>query len=151
MGERHAQTFESLRGAVLERLVEVRSSIDHAFAAVPDDVIRDQFDQILARMQGFLADGEVERYRGFLHRWTAIRVGEGYSAENLVHSIVALGDVVIQTAKLRLPPDQETMLFCREVVRMSGLAARLIVDNLADELRRRLDQKRVLGGGRSWE
>lgn len=151
MGERHARTFESLREEVLGRLVEVRSSIDHAYAAVPDDVIRDQFDQVLGRMRVFLADGDAAKYRSFLHRWSAMRVGEGFSAENLIHSMVALGDLVVQTARRHLGQTDETTEFSREVVRMVALGARLIVDNMADELARRLEQKRDLGarGGTS--
>jgi hypothetical protein len=149
MGARHAQMFESLRPDVLTRLVEVRASIDNSYAALPDEVIREQFDQVLDRMQAYLDERDQDKYRGFLHRWMALRIGEGFTAENLIHSVVALGDVVVQLARHRQQDDPETLPFVLQVVKMTHLAARLIVENLAEELARRQEQMTdVTDGGR---
>jgi hypothetical protein len=149
MGARHAQMFESLRPDVLGRLVEVRASIDHSYAALPDEVIRAQFDQVLDRMQAYLEERDHDKYRGFLHRWMALRTGEGFTAENLVYSVVALGDVVAQLARHRLKDDPEVLPFVLQVVKMTHLAARLIVESLAEELERRQEQlAHITLGGR---
>jgi hypothetical protein len=132
--ERHARTFEAIRSEVLDRLVDVRGSIDHTLSAVPVQVIRQEFDSVLDRMQSYLSDGDAGRYRSFAVRWVAFRLGEGFSPENLIHSVVALGDVVLEVARTRLPAGEESADFAREVARMNFVAARLIVDTLAAEL-----------------
>jgi hypothetical protein len=133
---RHARTFETIRPEVLERLIDVRGSIDQNLSGVPSEVIREEFDAVLDRMQGYLGDGDVERYRAFASRWVAFRLGEGFSPENLIHSVVALGDVVVEVAREKLPsgPEGGGGEFVREVVRMNYVAARLIVEILAGEL-----------------
>lgn len=131
---RHARTFEAIRPEVLERLVDVRGSIDHTLSGVPSHLIRQEFDAVLDHMEAYLADQDVERYRSFASRWVAFRLGEGFSPENLIHSVVAIGDVVLDLGRRRLPPGGETSEFLREVARMNFVAARLIVEILAAEL-----------------
>ena len=131
---RHARTFATIRPEVLERLVDVRGSIDHTLSGVPSHLIRQEFDAVLDRMEAYLTDQDVDRYRSFATRWVAFRLGEAFSPENLIHSVVALGDVVVEVAKKRLPPGPDTAEFVREVVRMNFIAARLIVESLAAEL-----------------
>jgi hypothetical protein len=148
MSQRDAEIFSSLRPDVLARLVEVRGSIDHAYATIPEEVIRGQFDMVLDRMQSYLASEDAELYRGFAARWMAMRVGDGFSPENLIHSVVAIGDVVARVATERLGPGDETQRFARAVVRMNFVAARMLVEILADELgRRRAQQQQLAGGG----
>lgn len=130
----HAQTFQAIRAEVLERLVDVRGSIDHTLSAVPSEIIRQEFDAVLERMYHYLADRDVERYREFATRWVAFRLGEGFSPENLIHSVVALGDVVVEVARSHLSGGPYTSEFLREVVRMNFVSARTIVEILAGEL-----------------
>jgi hypothetical protein len=132
--ERHARTFEEIRPEVLDRLVDVRGSIDHTLSGVPAQVIRQEFDAVLDRMQSYLSDGDAGRYRSFAARWMAFRLGEGFSPENLIHSVVALGDVILDVARRRLPAGPDSADFRREVARMNFHAARLIVETLAEEL-----------------
>ena len=58
---------------------------------------------MLDRMQTYLLDGDAGRYRRFAVRWVAFRLGWWFSPENLIHSVVALGDVVLDVARRRLP------------------------------------------------
>jgi hypothetical protein len=136
MGQRQAELFKSLRPEVLGRLLESRASIDQGFAAIPEDVIRPQLDTVLDKMQSFLATEDIDSYRGFASRWIAMRIGEG-TPENLIHTLVAIGDVVAQSAQRRLGPGPEYDDFARAVARMSFLGARLLVELLAEELDRR--------------
>jgi hypothetical protein len=96
---------------------------------------------VLDKMQSFLATGEIQSYRGFASRWIAMRVGEG-APENLIHTLVAIGDVVAQTAQRRLGSGPEYDDFARELGRMSFLGARLLVELLADELGKRREVRR---------
>ena len=141
MSARFAQTFDALRPTILDRLVEVRATIDHSYADLPEHLARDQFDSVLVRMQAYLRDRDVDKFRSFASRWVAMRIGEGYSAEKLIHSVVAIGDVTVQVAKHRLASDPDMMVFVREVVRVNFIATRLVVDNLAEELARRVSQR----------
>src|SRR5690606_32625224 len=130
---RHARTFEAIRPEVVVRLVHLRVTTDHTLSSVPSHPIRKQFDSLLDRMSSYLADHDVARYRAFAARWVAFRLGEGFSPENLIHSMVAIGDVVLEVAKRSLPPGLETAEFLREVARVNFVAARIIVEILAGE------------------
>jgi hypothetical protein len=102
---------------------------------------------VLDKMQGYLHSEDVHSYRSFAQRWVAMRMSDGFAPENLIHSVVSIGDVVDQVARERLGATQESHLFVRSVQRLSYVAARLLVEILADELERRRDHRRRLGGG----
>jgi hypothetical protein len=144
MGEGYATTFESLRPHILDRLVEVRGAIDHGYAAIADDVIRAQFDQVLDRMQAYLTDGDNARYRGFASRWVAMRIGEGFPPENIAHALVAFGDVVVQVGKHRLGTGDDAMKFVRAATQMNFALARMIVEILADDMAARREQRNAM-------
>jgi hypothetical protein len=132
--ERHARTFATIRPEVLDRLLDVRGSIDHTLSGVPSQVMRQEFDAVLDRMQTYLVDEDAARYRRFVVRWVAFRLAEGFSPENLIHSVVALGDVIVEVARRRLPAGPDSADFTLQIARMNFLAARLIVDTLAEQL-----------------
>lgn len=144
MGERHAQIFDALRAEILARLVDVRGSIDHAYDKISTPVIREHFDIMLDKVRTFLATGDAGSYRRFASRYLAIRVAEGFSHENLIHSIVAIGDVVAQVARSKLDPSPEREAFVREVMLMNFVHARMLVSFLADELAERVAQRELL-------
>ena len=150
MSQAHARIFESLRYDVLARLVDVRGTIDHAYARIPEARIREQFDMVLDKMASYLATEDSELYRSFASRYMAMRVGEGVSPENLIHSVVAIGDIVIKVAEEKVPPSQEPSAvqerhdFTRAVVRMNFVAARMLVILLGDEVKRREQQLRSI-------
>ena len=137
MAERHAQLFDALREEALARLVEVRGSIDHSYAAIAEDPIRVQFDRVLDKMREYLANEDIEAYRSFANRWIAVRGSEGLRSENLIHAVVAIGDVVIQVAQQRMGQVPEAVDFARAMVGLNLVGARLIVELLAEELESR--------------
>jgi hypothetical protein len=144
MGERNAQIFETLRADVLGRLVEVRGSISESYTRVSDNVVRDQFDVVLGKMQSYLVNEDDKLYRGFARRWLAMRGGEGFTQESLIHAVAAIGDVVQQVAHQRLGATPECAAFCRDVARMSYVAATMLVDVLAEQVERRERRYRAL-------
>lgn len=143
MGRADADTFETLREDVLTRLVDIRGSIDAAYARVPDDEMRDQFGVVLRNMAGYLATGDEEALRGFIARWAAMREGQGFGPENVLHAVVAIADVVVRVAQKRYGPGEQTELL-RAVTAMAGLVARWLIAGLADELAQRSRQLRAL-------
>jgi len=144
MGRSHAETFQSLRADVLDRLVTGRASIDQGYAAVDEETVRGQFDVVLGKMASYLATEDADAFRSFVMRWAAMRGGAGFGPENIVHSVVAIGDVVRRVAHRRLGISPETADFARSVTAASILAARALVDDLADELAQRSAELRVL-------
>lgn len=144
MGRSHAETFQTLRAEVLDRLVAIRASIDRSYERIPDDVIRGQFDVVLGNMAVYLDGGDAHRYSDFVRRWAAMRAGEGFAPENVVHAVVAIGDVVRLVAHERLGMSPDTSAFARAVTYTSGLAARTLVAELADELEQRMAELAVM-------
>lgn len=128
------ELFETIRPDVVARAIEVRASIKLGLAAQAPEVAAAALDAVLDRMVGFLHDRDPERYRGFISRWAAFHLGEGFEPEDLIHSVVTLGDVVVQVARQRLPASDETVALVRDLVRMTHAMARLVVDVLGDEL-----------------
>ena len=147
MGREHAEVLDSLRAEVLDRLIEIRASIDHAYARIPDDVIRGQFDVVLSKMRSYLSSEAPAPYQSFVLRWAAMREGEGFGAENVINSVVAIGDVLVKVARERLGQTPEARRFARAVTRMSFFGARMLVQGLADELAAHASQLEALEGG----
>ncbi|HUH01591.1 MAG TPA: hypothetical protein VML75_06320 [Kofleriaceae bacterium] len=150
MAQHHAELFRTLRPDALSRLIEVRASIDQAFASITPEVIGRQFDMVLDKMQSYLYTEDPESFRSFAGRWMAMRVGSGEAPQNLVHAVVSIGDVVVQVAQARMNrADAGAQLadFARAVGHMTFTGCRMLVEHLADELQRRTDQLRAGSGG----
>lgn len=144
MAQEHAQVFDSLRPRVLERLLEVRGSIDHAYAKVPEPEIRGHFELVLDKMYTFLATEDMGTYAGFVSRYVTVRVGEGFTHENIIHSTVAIGDVVTQVAREELQESPQRDRFIRTIMRLNFLQARMLVEFVAQDLAERLAQREML-------
>lgn len=135
MGEpSHELVLARLRPRAIERLLEIRASIDPAYGHIAEGQARRQFARVLSKMGAFLGEGDLDPYRRFAHRWAAMRAGQGFSREGLVHSAVAIGDVLVQTAREELGATAECEDFVRAVTHMTYLAARMLVDDLAAEV-----------------
>jgi hypothetical protein len=128
--------FEAIRPEVVARVFDGRATLKLGFAAQAPDVARTQLDAVLDRIAGFLVDRDPERYRGFIARWVAYHLGEGFDPEDMVHSVVTLGDLVCQVARGRLPAGDETAGFVRDVTRTTHAMVRLVVDVIGEELGR---------------
>jgi hypothetical protein len=146
MGPEHAEIFDSLRPDVLARLIEVRGSIDHAYEKIPEATIREHFDLALDKMYIYLATEDVSTYRRFVSRYMAVRVGEGLSHEDLIHSAVAINDVVVQVAREAMPESPAREEFIRAMMRMSFVHARMLVALVAEDLSERTAQRAALLG-----
>lgn len=135
-----ADLFEAMRQEVLERLLAIRASIDPAFGRIPEPVLRRQFDVVLGKMAQYLRTEDGDAYRRFAGRWVALRMGEGFAPETLIQSVVVIGDVVGQVAHEHMGARPEYADFLAAVTRMGFVAARMMVDNLAEELDRRVQE-----------
>jgi predicted nucleotidyltransferase len=141
MAHEHAQLFESLRQDVLARLLEVRGSIDDAYAKIPETLIQEHFEIALDKMYTFLATDDASTYRRFISRYMAVRVGEGLTHESIIHGTVAIGDVVAQVARETLAESPMRDQFIRAVMRMNYVHARMLVALVAEDLAERVAQR----------
>ena len=140
----HAAVFAGLVPAVLDRLVEVRSSLDHGFARLDDAAARAQLEQILSHQLGFLTSGDPASLRGFLRSYRALRAADGLGPENLLHAVTAIGDVATQIIQRDSPAGARTAELVSSWARVSWSTARMVVEMIAEELAGRVAQLREL-------
>ena len=140
-----AAVLAGLKPAILARLVEVRSSLDHGFARMDDDGARAQLEQVLDHQVGFLASGDPALLRGFLRSYRALRATDGLGPENFLHAVSAVGDVAAPVIQKELEPGPRTSELLSSLVRVTWSTARMVVEMLAEELDGRQAQLRELG------
>ncbi|HTJ44274.1 MAG TPA: hypothetical protein VL463_19355 [Kofleriaceae bacterium] len=140
----HAAVFAGLVPAVLDRLVEVRSSLDHGFARLDEAQARAQLEQILSHQVGFLTSGDSTSLRGFLRSYRALRAADGLGPENLLHAVTAIGDVTTQIIQRDSPSGARTAELVSSWVRVSWSTARIVVEMIAEELAGRVAQLQEL-------
>lgn len=131
--------FEQLRPVILERLVEVRASLDHAIARWSRADAHATFDKALIGLQTLIATGDHALHRGFVRSFVALRAAEGLGPDHALRLLVAIGDVAVQIAKAARPDDASLPLALTAAMRVT---ARLVNEVTADELARRLAQRR---------
>lgn len=134
MSGRTLDLFERIRAEATDRLVDGRAALQLGLAAQTPEMARVQLDAVLERFAGVLTAPDVTRYRAVTSRWVAYHLGEGFSPENLIHSIVTTGDILVQVARRRLPPEPDTAVLVRDLTRATHALARLVVDVLGGEL-----------------
>ncbi|MCB9561322.1 MAG: hypothetical protein H6709_19995 [Kofleriaceae bacterium] len=143
----HAAHLESLRPAVLARLVEIRGSLDHALGRVPEAEAREHLDAVLRHMQAYIATWDWRLHRAFLQSYLALRAGDGMSSDDVIHVLAAVGDVVVEAvrAQARSSTDQEVVV---AVTKVNAHTVRGVIDLVAEELeRRRAQRDQLLRGG----
>ena len=145
MTARHDEIFEAIRDDVIEQLAGARAAGVPPCEGAAQLVGGGQLGGVVAKMQRFVETGDLDRYREFLRRWAAMRLGEGGSPEGLLHAVTAVGDTVMRIAHERGGGRPELGAFARDVARASFWATRLTVEVLADELDRREHAHRELG------
>jgi hypothetical protein len=131
--------FEQLRPAILGRLVEVRASLDHAIARWSEDDARAVFEKVLIGLQTLMATSDQALHRGFVRSFVALRGAEGLPPDHALRLLVAIGDVAVQIARAARTDDASLALAITFALRIT---ARLVNEATADELARRLAQRR---------
>jgi hypothetical protein len=130
----YVAAFEQLRPALVARLVEVQSSLDHAIARRSPADARALFEQVAHALSTLLATGDHTLHRGFVHSFIAVRSAEGLGPDHAQRLLVAITDVAVSLARAQYPNDPTVVLAINHAAR---LTARLVNDGIADELGRR--------------
>ena len=141
--------LETLRPAVLARLVEIRSSLDHALARVPEAAARDHFDSVLRHMQAYLTTWDWRLHRSFLQTYLAMRAGDGMSSDDVLHALSAIGEVVVDMVRRQLAEHPITPSLMVALAKFNAHTVRGVIDLVAEDLeRRRAQRDQLLRGGR---
>lgn len=136
----YVAAFELLRPAILARLIEVRASFDHVIARWSTELARAMFDKVLLGLQTLMATDDQALHRGFVRSFVALRGAEGLAPDHALRLLVAVGDVAIQEARATRADDATLPLAITGALRVT---ARLVNEVTADELARRLAQRRA--------
>lgn len=140
----HARAFAELRPRVLAKLLELRASLDPALVRADEATARVQLDALLEHLGSYLATGDAALHRGFLRTFLAMRAAEAQGPAAALGTLVAVGDAAAQVAQEELGTNPETAELVTVLTRVTAATARLVNDLIAEELERRLAQRREL-------
>jgi len=139
-----ARSYEALRPKVLQRLLELRSTLDPSLGRLDDATARAQIGAVLDHLGNFIATGDLGLHRAFLHTFLAMRAAEAQSPASVLAMLVAIGDTaaqVAQEAAAGTPDGTELTLL---LTRVTASTARGVNDLIAEELGRRVAQQTEL-------
>ena len=132
-----ARAFEALRPRILQRLLELRSTLDPSLGRLDEATARSQMAAVLEHFGNFIATGDVGLHRAFLHTFLAMRAAEAQSPASVLAMLVAIGDTAAQVAQEDGAGTTEGAELTLLLTRVTASTARLLNDLIADELDRR--------------
>jgi hypothetical protein len=144
-----ARSYEALRPRVLDRLLELRGTLDPSLGRLDDAGARRQIGAVLDHLGNFIATGDLGMHRAFLHTFLAMRAAEAQSPASVLAMLVAIGDTAAQVAQESGgEPDLRDGRDGRELAllltRVTASTARVVNDLIAEELARRTGQRAEL-------
>ncbi len=135
-----ARAYDALRPTILQRLLEIRATLDPTLGRLDEAAASAQIDAVLEHLGNFLTTGDVGLHRAFLHTFLAMRAAEAQGPAAVLAMLVAIGDTAAQVAQ-ESPDAVELTLM---LTRVTASTARAVNDLIADELDRRVAQWRDL-------
>ena len=135
-----ARAYEALRPKILQRLLELRSTLDPSLGRLDEMTARGQMGAVLEHLGNFIATGDVGLHRAFLHTFLAMRAAEAQSPASVLAMLVAIGDTAAQVAQEEGAGTTEGAELTLLLTRVTASTARLLNDLIADELTSRIDQ-----------
>jgi hypothetical protein len=130
-----ARAYDTLRPKILQRLLEVRTTLDPSLGRLDDTTARAQIGAVLDHFGNFIASGDLGLHRAFLHTFLAMRAAEAQGPAAVLAMLVAIGDAAAQLAQEENNSELTLMM-----TRVTASTARAINDLIAEELERRLAQ-----------
>ena len=143
-----AHAYESLRSKILQRLMELRATLDPSLGRLDDATARAQIGAVLDHLGNFIATGDLGLHRGFLHTFLAMRAAEAQSPASVLAMLVAIGDTAAQVAQETGQGSADGAELTLVLTRVTASTARAVNDLIAEELARRIARRAELGGGR---
>lgn len=132
-----ARSYEALRPRVLQRLLELRSTLDPSLGRLDEATARLQISAVLDHLGNYIATGDLGLHRAFLHTFLAMRAAEAQSPAAVLAMLIAIGDTAAQVAQEDdgAPSGAELTLL---LTRVTASTARAVNDLIAEELDRRI-------------
>lgn len=137
-----ARSYEALRPRILQRLLELRSTLDPSLGRLDDATARAQISAVLDHLGNFIATGDLGMHRAFLHTFLAMRAAEAQSPASVLAMLVAIGDTAAQVAQEDAGSEGAELTLL--LTRVTASTARAVNDLIAEELGRRTEQKTML-------
>lgn len=139
-----AHAYDELRPKILQRLLDIRGTLDPSLGRLDEVTARAQISAVLEHVGNFIATGDLGLHRAFLHTFLAMRAAEAQGPAQVLNMLVAIGDTAAQVAQeeaiLRTGGTELTLI----LTRVTASTARALNDLIAEELERRYDQWRDL-------
>ena len=136
--------YEALRPKILQRLLDLRSTLDPSLGRLDDATARAQIGAVLDHLGNFIATGDLGLHRAFLHTFLAMRAAEAQSPASVLAMLVSIGDTAAQVAQDEGAGTTEGSELTLLLTRVTASTARAVNDLIADELARRMGQWREL-------
>jgi hypothetical protein len=133
-----ARAYETLRPRILQRLLELRGTIDPSLGRLDETTARAQVAAVLDHLGNFIVTGDMGQHRAFLHTFLAMRAAEAQSPAAVLAMLVAIGDTAAQVAQDEGAGTNEGAELTLLLTRVTASTARAVNDLIAEELQRRL-------------
>jgi hypothetical protein len=134
-----ARAYDALRPKILQRLLEMRATLDPTLARADEATARTQLGAVLDHLGNFIATGDLGLHRAFLHTFLAMRAAEAQGPAQVLAMLVAVGDTAAQVSQEEAGgPDGADLTLM--LTRVTASTARAVNDLIATELDRRLAQ-----------
>jgi len=135
-----ARAYDNLRPIVLQRLLDMRATLDPSFGRSDEATARAQISAVLEHLGNFLASGDLGSHRAFLQTFLAMRAAEAQGPAAVLAMLVAIGDTAAQVAQEELAGSIDGSELTLLLTRVTATTARAINDLVAEELARRTGQ-----------
>jgi hypothetical protein len=131
------RSYEVLRPKVLQRLLELRSTLDPSLGRLDEATAHAQIAAVLDHLANYIATGDLGLHRAFLHTFLAMRAAEAQSPASVLAMLIAIGDTAAQCAQ-ESGDDPDSAALTLLLTRVTASTARAINDLIAEELARRV-------------
>ncbi len=133
-----ATTYELLRPRILQRLLELRGTLDPALGRMDEPTAKAQVGAVLDHLGNFIVSGDMGQHRAFLHTFLAMRAAEAQSPAAVLAMLVAIGDTAAQVAQDEGAGTAEGAELTLLLTKVTATTARAVNDLVAEELERRI-------------
>jgi hypothetical protein len=133
-----AHAYELLRPRILQRLMDLRSTLDPSLGRMDDAAARSQMGAVLEHLGNFIATGDMGLHRAFLHTFLAMRAAEAQSPAQVLAMLVAIGDTAAQVAQEEGAGTSQGAELTLLLTKTTATTARAVNDLIAEELERRI-------------
>jgi hypothetical protein len=134
-----ARAYDALRPKILQRLLDMRATLDPSLARTDEASARAQIGAVLDHLGNFIATGDLGLHRAFLHTFLAMRAAEAQGPAQVLAMLVAIGDTAAQVAQDEGKGTEGAELTLL-LTKVTASTARAVNDLIAEELERRLAQ-----------